>query len=156
MMIVTQLEHLSSQMAMHARFEKAIVFLHGEGWRGHTDGKIPIDGNAVFGMLPSYETKTPRETIPFEGHRKYIDIQYMIEGKETIYWMPTSGLAPTVPYDDAKDIWFCQSTREGSTPVMLTTGQLIVLFPEDAHAPMHSAGAPTYVRKIVIKVAVSG
>ncbi len=155
-MIVTQLEHLSSQMAMNALFEKAIVFLHRAGWRDHTDGTIPIDGNTVYGMLQSYETKTPRETVPFEGHRKYIDIQYVIEGKETIYWMPMSGLTPTTPYDDAKDIWFCQFTREGSTPVVLSAGQLIVLFPEDAHAPMHSAGAPTHVRKIVIKVAVSG
>jgi biofilm protein TabA len=156
MMIVTQLEHLSSQMVMNALFEKAIEFLRREGWRGHPDGKIPIDGNAVYAMLQSYETKTPRETVPFEGHRKYIDVQYVIEGKETIFWIPTSGLTPTTPYDDAKDIWFCQLTREGSTPVVLSAGQLMVLFPEDAHAPMHSAGAPTHVHKIVIKVAVSG
>ena len=142
-------------MAMNTRFEKAIEFLRREDWRAHSDGKIPIAGDTVYGMLQSYETKIPGETVPFEGHRKYIDIQYMIEGKETISWMPTSALAPTMPYDDAKDIWFCQYMRKSATPVALSTGQLIVLFPEDAHAPMHSAGAPTYVRKIVIKVAVS-
>jgi YhcH/YjgK/YiaL family protein len=82
-MIVAQLKHLSSQMAMNARLEKAIEFLHREGWRAHIDGRIPIDGNTVYGMLQSYETKIPGETVPFEGHRKYIDLQYMIEGKET-------------------------------------------------------------------------
>ena len=68
-MIVTQLDHLPSQMAMNVLFEKAIVFLHREGWRGHTDGTIPIDGNTVYGMLQSYEAKVPQDNVPFEGRR---------------------------------------------------------------------------------------
>ena len=155
-MITSDLAHLPAQLKTSRAFEQAIEFLKREGWRGHADGTIPIDGNVVYGMLQSYETKIPKDTVPFEGHYKYIDIQYLIKGKETIYWTPTSGLTPTTPYDDAKDIWFSQSTRENATAIVLTPGQLVVLFPEDAHAPTHAVGASTHVRKIVIKVAVQG
>jgi len=155
-MIVCDLTHLPSQLKTSAAFEKAIAFLRDEGWRGHADGTIPVDGERVFGMLQSYDTKIPKETVPFEGHRKYIDIQYVIEGKETIFWTPTDGLTPTTPYDETTDIWFCQSTREGATPVALNVGQLVVLFPEDAHAPTHCVGTPMHVRKIVMKVSVAG
>ena len=154
-MIVSDLAHLPAQLRTDAAFDRAIEFLRHESWRDHAVGKIPIDGDRVYGSLQSYETKIPTDTVTFEGHRKYIDIQYVIEGKETIYWMPSSALTPTTPYDEAKDVWLCQSAYQGATSVALSAGQLAVLFPEDAHAPTHMVGAPTRVRKIVIKVAVN-
>ncbi|MEW5718049.1 MAG: YhcH/YjgK/YiaL family protein [Chloroflexota bacterium] len=153
-MIITDLDNLSRQLAMNRKFEHAIEFLRRAGWRGHPDGTIEIDGKNVYGMLQSYETKIPQTTVPFEGHRKYIDIQFLIEGKETIYWMPTERLTPTTPYDAAKDIWFCQASPTDAAAAVLSAGQLAVLFPEDAHAPTHAAGQPIRVRKIVIKIAV--
>ena len=153
-MIVTDVRHLPTQLRTTLALEQAIEFLRRAGWQGHADGRIPIDGNQVYGMLQSYETKTPTETVLFEGHRMYIDIQYIIEGKETIYWMPTSGLIPTTPYDEAKDVWLCQSAHDRAVPIWLSAGQLAVFFPEDAHSPKHMFGAPMRVRKIVIKVLV--
>ena len=153
-MIVTNLENLAQQILANAKFERALAFLRHEGWREYPEGGIGIDGKNVYGMLQSYETKVPQDNVPFEGHRKYIDVQYMIEGKETIYWTQTSGLTPTTPYDDANDIWFSNAPRDDATTVMLTARQLAVFFPSDAHAPMHSADKPTRVRKIVVKVAV--
>lgn len=153
-MIVTDLENLARQVALNPHFETALEFLRREGWRDQADGILPIDGKHVYGMLQSYTTKIPVATVPFEGHRKYIDIQYLIEGKETIYWTQTIGLTPTTAYDDSKDIWFSHAPIGNATPVTLTPGQLVVLFPADAHAPTHCAGAPVHVRKIVIKVAV--
>ncbi len=155
-MLITDLAHLPAQLKTSGAFEKAIEFLRNEGWRGHADGTIPVDGERVYGMLQSYTTKVPQDTVPFEGHRKYIDIQYMIDGQETIYWTQTAGLTPTKPYDEAKDIWFSQSSRGNASAAVITTGQLVVLFPEDAHAPTHVAGSPTPVRKIVMKVSVAG
>ncbi len=152
-MIVTNVANLARQVALNSKFEQALEFLRREGWRGQADGTLPIDGDLVYGMLQSYMTKLPQETVPFEGHHKYIDIQYLIEGKETIYWTQTAGLTPTTPYDAAKDIWFSRAPIGDATPIVLTPGQLVVLFPEDAHAPTHCAGAPVFVRKIVIKVA---
>ncbi len=153
-MIVTELAHLSKQLRPNYKFDRAIDFLQREGWRDCINGKISIEGDSVYALLQSYETKTPNVTVPFEGHRKYIDIQYVIEGRETIYCQPTSSLTSTIPYDDAKDIWFCQSSLREASVVVLEAGQLAVFFPEDAHAPTQAAGTPMPVRKIVVKVAV--
>jgi YhcH/YjgK/YiaL family protein len=153
-MILVPLEHLPRQLAMNPRFQLAIDFLRREGWRGHSDGIIPIDAERVYGMLQSYETKIPGETIPFEGHRQFIDIQFVIDGAETIFWTPAARLTPTTPYDPAKDIWFCHAPRAEAATFILSGRQAAVFFPEDAHAPSHMLAQPMRVRKIVVKVAV--
>ena len=155
-MIVAQLENLPHQLAMNALFEKAYEFLSRKTWRDKPQGRIEIDGDRVFALVQSYKTKAPQNDALFEGHRNYIDIQYIIEGNEMIYWMPTEHLTPTTLYDSAKDVWLCQLTYTDAMRVILSAGQLAVFFPEDAHAPTHSVVAPTFVRKIVIKVAAPG
>jgi len=153
-MIVTDLDNLNQQLAMNPKFERALEFLRREGWRGHPEGTIEIDGKNVYALLHAHVTQVPQGTVPFEGHRKYIDIQCVIEGKETIYWMPTQHLTPTIPYDDAKDIWFSHTPRNDATKVVLSLGILAIFFPEDAHATRQTAGQPVHVRKIIVKVAV--
>lgn len=155
-MIVAQLENLPHQLAMNTLFEKAYEFLSRKTWRDQPQGRIEIDGDRVFALMQSYQTKAMQNDALFEGHRNYIDIQYIVEGEEVIYWMPTDHLTPTTLYDGAKDVWLCQYTFNDATRVILSAGQLAVLFPEDAHAPTHSVVAPTFVRKIVIKVATQG
>lgn len=153
-MIVTQIENLSDQIAPTPSFQKAIDFLRQEQWRGKPDGKVVIDGDTVFALLQSYETRLPGKNVNFEGHHKYIDIQYVVEGKETIYWRHAPELMATTPYDPAKDVWFSYAPTIDAIPVTLLPGQLVVLFPTDAHAATHCAGDPVHVRKVVIKVAV--
>jgi biofilm protein TabA len=153
-MIVTDLDNLNKQLAMNPKFERAIEFLRREGWRGHPDGTIEIDGKNVYALLQAYVTQAPQSTMPFEGHRKYIDIQCVIEGKEAIYWTPTHRLTPTIPYDDPKDIWFSHAPRNDATEVVLSLGNLAVFFPADAHATRQATGQPSRVRKIIVKVAV--
>ncbi len=154
-MIVSDLAHLPTQLKTNSALDQAIEFLRQAGWQGHADGTIPIDGARVYGLLQSHTTRVQPDAVRFEGHYKYIDIQYIIEGEETIFWTPTAGLTPTVPYDDTQDIWFSQVSRQGTIAVALSRGQLVVLFPEDAHAPMYCVVAPSRVRKLVIKVMVS-
>ncbi|CAG0972602.1 evolved beta-galactosidase subunit beta [Anaerolineae bacterium] len=153
-MIVSDLAHLPTQLKTNTAFDQAIEFLRQERWRGKPDGKIGIDGDTVFALLQSYTTLLPENTVKYEGHHKYIDIQYVVEGKETIYWRHAPELAPTTPYDPAKDVWFSYAPTIDAIPVTLLPGQLVVLFPTDAHAATHCAGDPVHVRKIVIKVAV--
>lgn len=153
-MIVTPLENLSDQIAPTPSVQKAIDFLRQERWRGKPDGKIVIDGDAVFALVQSYETRLPENTVKYEGHRKYIDIQFVVEGKETIYWKHAPALTPTTSYDPGKDVWFSYAPIIDAIPVTLLPGQLVVLFPTDAHAATYCVGNPVHVHKIVIKVAV--
>ena len=110
---------------------------------------MEIDGERVFALFQSYETK-PENDRP-EAHRKYIDIQYLIEGEELIGVAPLTSMERVAEAAPERDIWF----YEGETAKLpLGGGRFAILFPQDAHAPCIAAGECRPVRKVVVKVAV--
>jgi biofilm protein TabA len=156
-MIVAKLENLAGQMAPTSPLLQALNFLERLLQGAELpDGKVEIDGENVFAFLQSYQTTTPGETIVCEAHRKYIDVQYVVAGEEFIAWAPIEDLAVTKAYDEAGDAWLGTVPASGCTFVRLEAGQLALLYPTDGHAPRLATGAPAPVKKIVVKVAVTG
>jgi biofilm protein TabA len=93
--------------------------------------------------------------VVFEGHRRYIDLQYVVRGEEALGWAPTERATVVRPYNEERDMWLGTVPVADITMVRLSAGQLAVLYPSDAHAPGRSAtGASTPVKKIVVKVAI--
>jgi len=154
-MIVTDLMHIERQVLLTPTLVKAIEFLRRPELAALGREKVAIDGDRVFALPQRYETAAA-ETPRFEYHRKYIDIQYIVEGEEVIGWAPAVKLKITDPYDREQDITFGTAPSGEITQVRLHAGQLAVLYPEDAHAPRIAAGAPSSVFKIVVKVEVRG
>lgn len=132
-----------------ARFETAFKFLE-HMQEGLRDGRITLDDEGTYCSIQTYETK-PRETVKFEAHRKYADIQILLEGTESLLWAPLEGLAAIDPYDHQRDMAKYALTPD-ATDVVLTPGQFCVLFPQDAHTPSIERGEKSTVRKIVVKV----
>ncbi len=152
-MIVTDLRHIEHQVPMTPALKKALAFLCRQDVPGFPDGKAEIDGDRVYAIIQRYETiKT--DAPKFEFHRKYIDLQYIVSGEETIGWAPTESMTITEAYNADKDICFGKVAAGTWTPVHLQAGQLTVLRPEDGHAPKLACGAPSPVMKIVVKIAV--
>jgi YhcH/YjgK/YiaL family protein len=151
-MIVTDVAHLPEQVGLTPALQKALDFLRACGSEPLPDGRIEIDGAEVYALVQSYETKDNGEWL-FEGHRQYLDVQYMLSGEEVIGWASSEAATVTSPYDPANDAWLGTVPAAQVTPVRLISGQLAVLYPSDAHAPRHAAVAPAAVKKIVIKVA---
>jgi YhcH/YjgK/YiaL family protein len=89
------------------------------------------------------------DSTKFESHRKYIDVQYVIDGEEKIAVEPVEGATVTVPYDDAKDI--AHYSGEGTT-YTATPGTFFIFFPADAHRPGITPGGNQPDKKLVIKV----
>lgn len=108
------------------------------------------DGDSYF-MITKYQTRSFHKT-QFEFHRKFVDIQIILEGIELIYTAPTSRtIADVHGYDSEKDIQF----GEASVPdvLMLKAGDFAVFYPEDAHNPCCSVGKhPINVKKAVFKI----
>ncbi len=153
-MVVTDLKHLAEQVKMTPEMQKALDFLKASVGKDLADGRIPIDGDKVYAMVQSYDTLVHSDPAKLEAHKKYIDVQYVAKGEEVIGWALTSNLTETVSYNAEKDFWLGTMPAKGMTPVVVTTGQAAVLWPTDAHAPRLAAGAPSVVKKIVVKVAV--
>jgi len=116
-------------------------------------GRHDIDGDHCFALVQAYTTK-PLAEARFEAHRKYIDIQFIQSGHETLLWAPLSLLGEaTEPYLEEKDVAFF-GTPGHYTPVCLQTGEFAIFHPTDGHAPCLECGPAKEVRKVVIKVQV--
>lgn len=152
-MIVAKLERAVEQTVLTPAMERAFRFLNDSRSKTLAEGRIEIDGDRVYALVQSYETKKGGAPT-FEAHRRYIDIQYLTDGEEVIGWAPLEKMTVTVPYDAAKDAVLGTAAAGDVTPVLLRAGELAVLYPSDAHAPKQSAGGPAKVAKIVVKVRV--
>lgn len=105
----------------------------------------------VKAIVSEYETKIVNE-YGYEAHRDYIDIQYLIRGKEIINSLPMEYLKETKPYNKEIDAAFYE--EEGAKPqeLLLGNGYFAILFPQDGHMPQLCVSEPVKVKKVVIKV----
>ena len=112
-------------------------------------GRVEIDGDQVFALVQEYESK-PMDQGRWESHVNYIDIQYVVDGEESIGYANVDQLE-LGEYNAAKDRYVPQG--EGSF-VHLTAGMFGLFMPEDAHMPNMAVDEPRPVKKVVIKIAV--
>ncbi len=153
-MVVADLEHIEHQVSMTPSFWQAVDFLRRKDLGSLSDGKVEIDGDNVFALVQRYVT-TRTDTVTFECHRRYIDVQYVVSGEELIGWAPTERMTVSRAYDGGKDICFGSVPTGRWTALYLEAGRAAVFWPEDSHAPKLAGRAPSPVMKVVVKVAVS-
>ena len=104
------------------------------------------DGNRFF--LAVQSTKEPDVA---EAHRKYLDIQYVVKGKEVMGWADLAACTPTVPFSEEKDIGMYSGPFQYYT---IEEGMCYVAFPEDAHMPGRHLDVPNDYVKVIVKLAV--
>jgi biofilm protein TabA len=153
-MILANLEDISEQLPCSPTLAKGIEFLRSGRWQGQPDGRVDIAGESVYALIQTYETLPIAEAPQLEGHRRYMDLQYVAEGEEVVGWAPIDKLKTEIPYDDAKDIWFGSLPAASMTPLRLAAGQVAIFYPSDGHLPRRTASDPCSVKKVVVKVAV--
>ncbi len=151
-MIQDTLDNCSRYEVLSSRFAKAFAFLRTvDGTQSL--GRHEIDGDRTFALVQSYATKSLDSAL-FEAHRKYIDVQFVYRGRETILWAPLAAMKEqTMAYDEAKEAALWKPVRD-VTPLHLSAGHFAILFPQDAHAPCVEWGTSEPVFKVVVKVAV--
>ena len=151
-MIFDTLENSTQYESLNSRFAKAFAFLRTVDGTQEL-GRHDLDGDACFALVQTYETK-PLEKAKFEAHRKYIDVQFIHSGRETILWAPLSTMKEeTMAYSEEKDAALWKLTPE-TTPLHVSAGHFAILWPQDAHAPCIEWEKPEPVFKVVVKVAV--
>ena len=117
------------------------------------DGTYEIDGKRVFAMVQSYRTRQQTHEMMFEAHKKYIDLQYIVNGIEKIRWARLDSVdLVEEKYSTDGDIAFYEG--DAMFDFTLTKGTFLLLYPEDAHLPGLSAQKDVNVRKIVFKIQV--
>ena len=153
-MIMDTLNQAARYAMWLPRLQAGFEFLIRQANADLADGRYEIDSDRMFALVQHYTTRGYGDTEP-ESHRRYIDLQYLITGRETIYWTPLDEIGPVAkPYDKEKDITF-YGRNGNSRPFELSAGHFCLLFPEDAHQPGCHAGQPGPIHKAVIKIAVA-
>jgi len=108
----------------------------------------------VYANVEEYCTKSELEST-LEGHRKYIDIQLLVNGEERINFINIDGLKPLSNYDYQKDILFFKRPKTELNKLYLNGTNFAVFFPDDAHAPQITTMClQDNVKKVVVKIAV--
>ena len=104
------------------------------------------NGNRFF--VAAQSTKAPGLA---EAHRQYLDIQYIVKGKEVVGWADLAACTPDAPFSQEKDIGMYTGPFEFFT---IPEGICYVAFPEDAHMPGRHLDVPNDFVKIVVKLKV--
>jgi YhcH/YjgK/YiaL family protein len=134
------------------RFRKAYAFLGRDDLATMPTGRHEIDGDAVFANVMDVTT-VPAASKDFEAHRRYFDVQFVVDGEEEFQVAPLEGLTCTSAYDGKGDCALYAAPSH-FTRVVLRSGDMAVVGPEEAHRPACSLDAPVTERKVVVKVAV--
>lgn len=153
-MIVAALEELYQQIPALPRLKRALDYLTQARTQGLADGRYEIDGDQLYALVQSYETVVADENSKYEAHRKYIDVQFIVEGQEMMGWAALKQMVVNKEYIEEKDVVLGTCPMAAASPVKVDAGEAAIFFPEDAHAPKLAVYVSRPVKKIVVKVAI--
>lgn len=150
-MIYDTLNNCDLYNEMHINFERAFDFIKKAVKDSLPVGKYEIDGDNLFANIQEYSTKLEEE-CQLEGHRKYIDIQYIVSGVEVMGVINKSKINSDVNYDENADVQFFLNSKKESK-VVVEEGEYCIFMPSDIHKPgMAFDMEMSKVKKIVVKV----
>lgn len=148
-MIYDTLAHAAQYKGICPNLDKALDFLCTADFSSLPDGRLEIDGDAVFANIMSYTTLA--DNLTPENHRQYADVFYLLEGEELVGVLPLEEVGELTDARPEHDVWLHQGD---CLRFPLGRGRFVVLFPGDAHAPSIGPSGPARARKCVVKVKV--
>jgi len=150
-MIICKYSELKKYSPLLSCLDSGLACIEDLREKGFPTGRYEFEGGYL--MVQRGETK-PFAEDAFETHRKWIDVQYIIEGGEKAYYMPLEDLKPRVAYSDENDIEFFSAEKNWTT-IEAYPGMVYVAFPEDGHMPVRmKSEVPSAYVKIVMKLPV--
>ena len=132
-------------------WDQAFKFLNTANLKEMPLGKQVLEGAHLFVSVDDYTTKDKSKTL-YESHKKYIDIQYVIEGEELMGLTTLDKVKVTEPYNEENDIIFYEF--DGGEYIKATPKNFVVFFPEDVHRPVMKVNENSRVKKIVVKIMI--
>ncbi|QIB57303.1 YhcH/YjgK/YiaL family protein [Blautia producta] len=119
-------------------------------------GELPLPDtviceNRVF-CNPVSLTSKPEEACIYEAHKKYIDLHYIVAGREGIATADVKSLTESVSYNAERDIAFYKGSASGR--YLLNPGDFMVCYPSDAHMVAIMENKPENIEKVVVKIKV--
>ncbi len=153
-MIKDNIKNIENYCNLPERVKKGLEYIKDTDFSKLQNGKHEILGNKVFAVVQDYLSK-PLNEGKFEAHKKYTDIQYIIQGEEKIGVGDINNFTEITEYNTENDIVFLvHNSREALDFISIKEQEFAIFTPEDAHMPSIAVKTPNSVRKAVVKVLV--
>ena len=148
-MIIDKCKYIENYKSMLPCLDNALSALKGLGDDPQV-GRYEFEGG--FFMIQEGDTRSLSDG-DYEAHRKYIDVQVILDGSELIAWKDIEDLKTSEAYDEGKD----KEMLGGSDEYCMTVskGMFWAAFPADAHKACRDTGKTTHYKKAVIKLPVA-
>lgn len=136
---------------IQGRVNHALSYLMNLDKTNLCEGKTEVDSEFYY-TVQKYNTKDVSNCL-FESHKKYVDIQIILEGSEIMDLADISRLSVKQDYNSDSDFMFW-NVPECFTRATLRQGDYIVIYPETAHRGAVKLDTSEKILKIVGKVRV--
>jgi len=148
-MIKDDIRRAETYYNISANIKKGFEWLKNSDLKSMPDGRYNIT-DKIYANVQTYMTK---DDAPYEAHRDYIDIQYMISGEELSGVTDYSNCTTVEEYNKEKDIEFLKNNVKEEF-FKIKEGKFFVFFPHDAHKPAIKISESKNVKKVIVKVSV--
>lgn len=157
---ITDKKELYRQYRLNAsEWRAALEFLKRDDLASLNPGKYQLTPRGTYANVQVLKTVKERKALKkggrFENHRKYVDIQYVLDGKELILLSGLDQMGKRLEeYSAENDVEFFAG--DDFTPVEMNDTTYVIAFPGEPHIPgIAPDKKPAEIKKVVVKVLYS-
>ena len=150
-MIFCRMENLNRYLGLDTTLDEAIWFVLAWDSQELSMGRHGIRGDDLYANRLSFLT-APESELIFESHQIYTDIHVIISGTERIL-CADAALLDRVKTDESSD--YIGLEGKSSSEFILASGDILIVFPGEAHKVKCMADKPSQVEKLVVKARVA-
>jgi biofilm protein TabA len=148
-MILSSLAQSARYASLNPLFQRAFNYIRDTDLYALAPGRYNVAGDDLIAIVEHVSGRS-KEMARLEAHKRYIDIQLVLEGEEQMGWKPLADCYnPVGEHSTDRDILFFLDAP--ASWVAVPPDHFCIFFPEDAHAPLVGSGP---IRKVIFKIAV--
>ena len=133
--------------------QTALDYLKSHDFANMEPGDYEIQGRDIYAQVFDAVT-VEADSKHAESHEKYLDVQYLVSGKERLGFTKNTGNYKVKEHIKERDLIFYESVEDEGY-IESRPGCFCVFFPSDIHRPEVISGESMKLRKVVVKVSVS-
>lgn len=149
-MIFGNINHEKTYSNLEKDLNTCFEYIKDNDLSNYSSGRYEIDDDNIFVNIVEYNTKNEEDGF-WEAHKKYIDIHFMIKGREIINLNFIENLSDK-GYKEDED--FLQLDGEKSVYVTLSENNFLICFEEDAHMTGIKLNESESIKKDIFKVKI--
>ncbi len=149
-MVLDSIQNASRYLTMGKGIATSLLYLQNNDLAKVQPGRYEIEGDRLVMIVSEYESNNTDE-CRLEGHRRYIDLQYWVNGSELMGHEILDAQPVLSEYNEKTDCAFYNCIASYSR---LLPGMFVIYYPSDLHTSVVDPLSDASVKKIVFKIMV--